>query len=62
MMSDSIYPLKFDPIYQYRLWGGRKLEHLLSKPLPDDDTIGEAWLLSDRKDHANRFPTGSLKE
>src|SRR5699024_5089442 len=60
-MSDSIYPLKFDPIYQYRLWGGRKLEHLLSKPLPDDDTIGEAWLLSDRKDHANKVSNGKLK-
>ncbi len=61
-MNTKIYPLKFDPIYQYRLWGGRKLEHLLSKPLPPDDPIGEAWILSDRKDHASKVTEGALKD
>ena len=60
-MEQQLYPLKFEPIYQYRLWGGRRLEHLLSKPLPKDDPIGEAWLLSDRKDHASIVEEGSLK-
>lgn len=60
-MSDQIYPLKFEPIYQYRLWGGRRLEHLLSKPLPKDEPVGEAWLLSDRKDHASKVSAGALK-
>ncbi|MGO3183870.1 MAG: type I phosphomannose isomerase catalytic subunit [Aequorivita sp.] len=60
-MSTQMYPLKFDPIYQYRLWGGRRLEHLLSKPLPKDKTIGEAWILSDRKDHASKVTEGALK-
>lgn len=60
-MSNPMYPLKFDPIYQYRLWGGRKLEHLLSKPLPKDEPIGEAWVLSDRKDHASKVSDGKLK-
>ena len=60
-MNDQIYPLKFDPIYQYRLWGGRKLAHLLSKPLPEDEPVGEAWLLSDRKDHTSKVSEGKLK-
>lgn len=60
-MSDQMYPLKFEPIYQYRLWGGRRLEHLLSKPLPKDEPVGEAWILSDRKDHASKVSDGSLK-
>ncbi|KIA86051.1 type I phosphomannose isomerase catalytic subunit [Kaistella jeonii] len=60
-MSTPIYPLKFDPIYQYRLWGGRKLAHLLSKPLPENEPIGEAWLLSDRDDHASKVSEGELK-
>ena len=60
-MSNPIYPLKFEPIYQYRLWGGRKLEHLLSKPLPKNEPIGEAWILSDRKDHASQVTEGHLK-
>jgi mannose-6-phosphate isomerase len=60
-MNNQWYPLKFDPIYQYRLWGGRKLEHLLSKPLPKDEPIGEAWILSDRDDHASKVSEGALK-
>lgn len=60
-MSHSIYPLKFDPIYQYRLWGGRKLANLLSTPLPENEPIGEAWILSDRKDHANEVSEGPLQ-
>lgn len=60
-MNDKIYPLKFEPIYQYRLWGGRRLSHLLSKPLPKDEPVGEAWLLSDRKDHASKVTDGPLK-
>ncbi len=60
-MSKQLYPLKFEPIYQYRLWGGRKLEHLLSRPLPADDPIGEAWILSDRRDHASKVTEGDLK-
>jgi mannose-6-phosphate isomerase len=46
-----LYPMRFEPIYQYRLWGGRRLTKLLSAPLPGDGPIGEAWLLSDRNEH-----------
>lgn len=60
-MSIQLYPLKFEPIYQYRIWGGRKFEHLLSKPLPENEPIGEAWLLSDRKDFSNTVTDGILK-
>jgi mannose-6-phosphate isomerase len=31
-----LYPLRFEPIYQYRLWGGRRLAGLLTAPLPGD--------------------------
>jgi mannose-6-phosphate isomerase len=57
-MSDTIlYPLFFKPIYQYRLWGGRRLEHLLTEPLPEGP-VGEAWILSDRADHASVVTSG----
>lgn len=56
-----LYPLRFEPIYQYRLWGGRRLANLLTAPLPGEGPIGEAWLLSDRDDHANRVADGPLK-
>jgi mannose-6-phosphate isomerase len=56
-----LYPLRFEPIYQYRLWGGRRLAHLLTAPLPCDGPIGEAWLLSDREDHSSGVADGPLK-
>ena len=55
-----LYPLRFEPIYQYRLWGGRHLAKLLTAPLPSGP-IGEAWLLSDRDDHQSRVTNGPLK-
>jgi mannose-6-phosphate isomerase len=56
-----LYPLRFEPIYQYRLWGGRRLGDLLAGPLPGDGPIGEAWILSDRDDHPSRVTDGPLK-
>jgi len=61
MNQIQLYPLRFDPIYQYRLWGGRRLGDLLSAPLPDDEPIGEAWVLSDRDDHQSQVANGPLK-
>ena len=56
-----LYPLRLEPIYQYRLWGGRRLAHVLTAPLPSDGPVGEAWVLSDRDDHASRVADGPLK-
>jgi mannose-6-phosphate isomerase len=61
MSQTALYPLQFEPIYQYRLWGGRHLADLLAAPLPGDGPIGEAWVLSDRDDHSSRVGNGSLK-
>jgi mannose-6-phosphate isomerase len=61
MTQIALYPLRFEPIYQYRLWGGRRLADLLASPLPGDGPIGEAWILSDRDDHPSRVAEGPLK-
>lgn len=62
MPSEStLYPLHFTPIYQYRLWGGRRLANWLKTPLPGDGPIGEAWLLSDRDEHPSLVAGGPLK-
>ena len=61
MSKLPMYPLRFEPIYQYRLWGGRRLAELLTAPLPGDGPIGEAWLLSDRDDHPSKVADGPLK-
>ena len=61
MSQAVLYPLRFEPIYQYRLWGGRHLAALLSEPLPNNGPVGEAWILSDRDDHASIVADGPLK-
>jgi len=60
MSEKLLYPLKFEPIYQYRLWGGDRLKNLLAKPLPNEP-VGEAWILSDRDDHPSLVTEGELK-
>lgn len=47
----KLYPLKFRPRLVEKMWGGRKLQTVLGKPLPDDKPIGESWELYD-------FPPG----
>lgn len=43
-----LYPLKFQPLYKEKVWGGRRLEKL-GRKLPGDETkkIGESWELAD---------------
>jgi mannose-6-phosphate isomerase len=60
LTETPVYPLRFEPIYQYRPWGGRRLANFLTEPMPRGP-IGEAWLLSDRDDHASRVAEGPLK-
>jgi mannose-6-phosphate isomerase len=53
--------LRFDPFFQYRPWGGRRLADVLSIALPGEDLVGEAWILSDRDEHSSVVANGSLK-
>jgi mannose-6-phosphate isomerase len=61
MTEMILYPLQIEPIYEYRLWGGRRLASLLAAPLPNDGPIGEAWILSDRDDYQNKTANGALE-
>jgi len=46
-MSDVI---KFRPLYMERVWGGRKLESIYGRGLPDDSApFGESWEIVDRE-------------
>ena len=60
MTADDLYPLRFEPMFQYRLWGGRELGEFMNTALPGDDPIGEAWILSDRAEFASRIENGPL--
>lgn len=39
-------PILFNPIYKKNLWGGRNLQSMLAKQIPDGIAIGESWELS----------------
>jgi len=61
-MNDiPLYPLQFEPVYQYRLWGGQRLAGLFNASLTGDAPVGEAWLLSDRDEHSSVIANGPLK-
>lgn len=56
-----MYPLKFNPIYKERIWGGRKIEDVFGKKLPKDKLIGESWELSGVDGDISVVSNGSLK-
>jgi mannose-6-phosphate isomerase len=43
----SLYPLRFRPILRSYLWGGRRLETSLGKPLPPGNVWAESWEIAD---------------
>ncbi|MBL7139373.1 MAG: class I mannose-6-phosphate isomerase [Planctomycetes bacterium] len=40
-------PMRMQPIYKERVWGGHRLADLLGKDVPADRPIGESWELAD---------------
>jgi len=45
----GVEPISFQPIYKERVWGGRQLESIYDRQLPDAHTpYGESWDLTDR--------------
>jgi mannose-6-phosphate isomerase len=52
-------PIRFIPIHQRRVWGGRRMETLLGHRLPDQSTpFGEAWAVSDRPEAQSETEDG----
>lgn len=49
--------LRFLPLYQERVWGGRALETVLGRSLPAGELVGESWEIVDR-DEAQSFAAG----
>jgi mannose-6-phosphate isomerase len=50
--------LHFTPLYQTRVWGGRRLESRLGRALPDAQPYGESWELVDRDGHQSVVAAG----
>ena len=52
--------LRFSPIYQARVWGGRVLEAAFGRVLPPGDPIGESWEVVDRPEAQSIVAAGAL--
>ncbi|MFH0922217.1 MAG: type I phosphomannose isomerase catalytic subunit [Fibrobacterota bacterium] len=53
------YPLRFEPVYQERIWGGRLLETRFKKSLPPGKKIGESWELSPHRTAGSVIANGA---
>jgi mannose-6-phosphate isomerase len=56
----NLYPLKFEPIYKKRIWGGQKLREVFNKDIPPFEKIGESWELADLPDDKSVITNGKL--
>ena len=54
------YPLKFEPIYKQRIWGGRRLQDVFGRELPAGRKIGESWELADLPNDKSLIANGDL--
>lgn len=58
-MKIDLYPLKFKPITQYRIWGGDRLNSVLPKD-EQIDNLGEIWSLSNIENNISIVSEGKL--
>ncbi len=54
------HPLRFHPLYQERVWGGRALQARLGRSLASASPIGESWEISDRTEAQSVVAQGPL--
>ncbi len=59
MMNDAI---RLDPLYKERVWGGRKLESIFNRQLPNElDLVGESWDIVDREGDQSLVVDGEMQ-
>ena len=56
-----MYPLRFEPVYQSYVWGGRRIASFFSRKT-DLPKIAESWEISDRKEGMSVVANGSFKD
>jgi len=50
--------LRFHPVYQQRVWGGRAIETAFGRQLPAGEVIGESWEIVDRPEAQSVVASG----
>ena len=57
----NLYPLKFNPIYKNKIWGGKKIKTVLNKDFGNLPNCGESWELSGVPGNVSIVREGALK-
>src|SRR3954470_387350 len=60
VMVDALHPLRFEPIYKRLIWGGRRLETGLRKPIGEGSQYAESWEICDHRADVSRVVDGPL--
>lgn len=59
--AGALYPLKFKPVYQERIWGGTLMKEVLHREQPETaQPVGESWEISDRPEADSVVSNGPL--
>ena len=58
MQPAKLYPLRFQPIFQRYLWGGRRLAEVLNKPIGNDNAA-ESWEIVDHDNYQSVVAYGA---
>ncbi len=43
----QLYPLRFEPVFRRYIWGGRRLQTVLNKPIGEGEDYAESWEIVD---------------
>src|SRR6056297_3035540 len=60
MNEMPLYPMKFEPLYKTKIWGGKKLKTILNKT-DAPENAGESWEISAVQDNISILANGFLK-
>ena len=58
-MENTLYPLKFKPVYKDYLWGGSRIPETFNRNVPPG-IYAESWEIADRDDGMSIIANGSL--
>ncbi len=56
----QLYPLKFEPFFVEKVWGGNKLKTVLNKNINLSEPVGESWEISAVQDRVSVVSNGFL--
>ncbi len=57
---NKLYPLKFNPIYKDKIWGGQKIREVLQMDFGQLPNCGESWVISGYKGNHTLVKNGFL--